>query len=243
MSTRIYHPAPLIEGARISLSEPASRHLGLVLRKNLGDPVEIFDGQGHRCQAHITFIKRQQVEVELKTPYAGLASSPLNIHLGQVMSKGERMDYVVQKATELGVTQITPLTSERCEVRLKNDREQRKIDHWQHVAISACEQSGSDFVPQLAPICKLSDWLAQDFTGLRLVLAPQAEQALTALTQTKPPTQVQVLIGPEGGLSESELDAAKAAGFQALQLGPRVLRTETAPVVALSLLQYLWGDF
>lgn len=243
MSTRIYHPAPLIAGARLCLSEPASRHLGLVLRKNLGDLVEIFDGQGQRCQAHITAIKRQQVEVELHTPHAGLAASPLKIHLGQVMSKGERMDYVVQKATELGVACITPLTSERCEVRLKNEREQRKIEHWQQVAISACEQSGRDCVPQIDPISKLSDWLAQDVPGLRLVLAPQAGQALTALTQTKQPTQVHILIGPEGGLSASELDAAKAAGFQALQLGPRVLRTETAPVVALSLLQYLWGDF
>ena len=165
--------------------------------------------------------------------------SGLTIELGQVMSRGERMDYAVQKATELGVTRIVPLFSERCEVKLSSERQDKRQQHWQQVAISACEQSGRSRVPEIAQPQPLSQWLTQCHSALKLVLHPDAAMPLA---QRQAPASVALLIGPEGGLGDQEIAQARAAGFDSLQLGPRVLRTETAPVAALAVLQYLWGD-
>lgn len=155
------------------------------------------------------------------------------------MSRGERMDWAIQKATELGVAQITPLFTERCEVRLNDERAQKRLEHWQQIAISACEQCGRSKVPVIHAPQLLKDWQASVQADLKLVLHPVAQ----SLTQHATPHTLAFLIGPEGGLTEGEVAQAAEYGFQPARLGPRVLRTETAPVVALSVAQQLWGDF
>ena len=155
--------------------------------------------------------------------------------LGQVMSKGDRMDYVIQKAVELGVSEIQLLTSERCEMRLKYDRDQKKIDHWQGIAIAACEQCGMNIVPKILAPLSLEKWLASELPATRLVLAPNKEK-IDVLAHATP--NIALLIGPEGGLSEAEITTANEHGFISWCIGERVLRTETAPVVALSILNY-----
>ena len=182
---------------------------------------------------------KKAVRVELREQLAGQAESPLRIHLGQGLSRGERMDWAIQKATELGVCEITPIVSERCEVRLKDERADKRLAHWRQVAISACEQCGRSVLPVIHAPITLAEWQAHVQAELKLVLHPVA----APLESHARPHSLAFLIGPEGGLSEAEVAQAKAAGFHAARLGPRVLRTETAPVVALAVAQQLWGDF
>ncbi|MEH6471472.1 MAG: 16S rRNA (uracil(1498)-N(3))-methyltransferase [Halopseudomonas sp.] len=236
---RVYEPQPLIEGAELSLNDSAVQHLGRALRMRPGDLVSLFDGAGSEHQAELLELSKRSVRVRVGRALDHSCESGLVVELGQVMSRGERMDYVIQKATELGVTRIVPLFSERCEVRLNNERQGKRLLHWQQVAISACEQCGRSRVPEIIAPQPLSQWLGQCQRELKLVLHPDAD---TALSQRTTPASVGLLIGPEGGLSDAEIDQAVAAGFESMQLGPRVLRTETAPVAALSVLQYLWGD-
>jgi 16S rRNA (uracil1498-N3)-methyltransferase len=167
--------------------------------------------------------------------------SPLAVTLIQAVQAGEKMDFTIQKAVELGVSQIVPVDSRRSVTRLSGERAGRRVAHWQGVAASACEQCGRNQVPQVAPLEKLESWLARPADGaLRLMLAPDAEHALADL---QPVPNVQMLIGAEGGLDPQEVQAARQVGFQAVRLGPRVLRTETAALAALAALQALWGDF
>jgi len=236
---RVYEPQSLTSGATIQLSDFAAQHLGRALRMQAGDPIRVFNGAGGEFDALLDEVGRKRVRVRIGARIDSALESPLRIELGQGLSRGERMDYAVQKATELGVDLITPLQSERCEVRLSGEREQKRTAHWQAVAVSAAEQSGRTQVPVLGAPQGLADWLQSVDAELKLVLHPEAAAALVDLPA---PRSVALLIGPEGGLSDAEVAAAQAAGFRALALGPRVLRTETAPVVALSLLQYLWGD-
>ena len=184
-------------------------------------------------------VGKKTVRVSLDQALPGQAESPLHIHLGQGLSRGERMDWAIQKATELGVNVITPIVSERCEVRLKDERADKRLAHWRQVAISACEQCGRSSVPTINPPVTLAEWLAACDETLKLVLHPVAEP----LVSHARPDRLAFLIGPEGGLSDAEVEQAKASGFHAARLGPRVLRTETAPVVALAVAQQLWGDF
>ncbi|MOA28269.1 Ribosomal RNA small subunit methyltransferase E [compost metagenome] len=177
--------------------------------------------------------------VQIDEQFAGQVESPLHIHLGQGLSRGERMDWAIQKATELGVNEITPIFSDRCEVRLKDERADKRLLHWRQVAISACEQCGRSRVPVIHPPVLLADWIKQTEAELKLVLHPVAEPLVS---HAKPAT-LAFLIGPEGGLTDAEVEQAKGNGFHAARLGPRVLRTETAPVVALAVAQQLWGDF
>ena len=183
-------------------------------------------------------MSKKSVRVELRESIAGLSESPLRIHLGQGLSRGERMDWAIQKATELGVSAITPIVSSRCEVRLKDERADKRMAHWRQVALSACEQCGRSVLPLINPPQELDTWLQQIEADLKLVLHPVA----APLQSHDKPNSLAFLIGPEGGLSDAEVDQAKAAGFHSARLGPRVLRTETAPVVALSVAQQLWGD-
>tara|TARA_R110002167_G_scaffold47554_7_gene140697 strand:- start:818 stop:1546 length:729 start_codon:yes stop_codon:yes gene_type:complete len=236
---RVYEPQPLLAGAELALNDSAVQHLGRALRMRPGDQVLLFDGAGNEHQAELLVLGKRAVTVRVGPALERRAESALSIELGQVMSRGERMDYAVQKATELGVSRIVPLFSERCEVKLSNERQDKRVQHWQQVAISACEQSGRSRVPEILPPQPLSSWLAQCQRELKLVLHPDAAMPLS---QRQTPASVALLIGPEGGLSAQEIDQARSAGFESLQLGPRVLRTETAPVAALSVLQYLWGD-
>ena len=179
------------------------------------------------------------MRVLLDETFAGQVESPLAIHLGQGLSRGERMDWAIQKATELGVSEITPIMSERCEVRLKDERAEKRLSHWRQVAISACEQCGRSRVPVIHPPVLLSDWIKTTEADLKLVLHPVSEP----LASHAKPGRLAFLIGPEGGLTDNEIEQAQASGFQPARLGPRVLRTETAPVVALAVAQQLWGDF
>lgn len=204
-----------------------------------GDALQLFDGSGNEFRGTLLEVGKKRVVVRLDESFAGQVESPLQIHLGQGLSRGERMDWAIQKATELGVNEITPIFSERCEVRLKDERADKRLAHWRQVAVSACEQCGRSRVPVIHPPVLLADWIKQTQADLKLVLHPVAEPLVS---HAKPAT-LAFLIGPEGGLSDAEVDQAQDAGFLPARLGPRVLRTETAPVVALAVAQQLWGDF
>lgn len=236
--SRFYLDAPLGQGEQV-LEGDLAHYISRVLRLGPGAPVQIFNGSGQEWPGEVLEAGKRQVRISLNAPQAGLPESPLQVHLGQAMSRGERMDWAIQKAVELGVAQITPLFTERCEVRLQGERADKRQQHWQQVAISACEQCGRSVVPTVNPPVALTDWLATLNTDLKLVLHHRTSQSLSSLT---PPQTLGLLIGPEGGLSATEISQAEGAGFHATRFGPRVLRTETAPVVALSIVQQLWGD-
>ncbi len=236
--SRFFIDAPLSLGSH-DLPEAQAHYIGRVLRHAAGDAVQLFDGSGQEFVGELLEVGKKSVRVELREQFAGLAESPLRIHLGQGLSRGERMDWAIQKATELGVAEITPIVSERCEVRLKDERADKRLAHWRQIAVSACEQCGRSVLPVIHPPLTLADWLAQTAADLRLVLHPVAEP----LSGHARPTSLAFLIGPEGGLADAEVRQAQAAGYRAARLGPRVLRTETAPVVALAVAQQLWGDF
>ena len=236
--SRFFIDAPLSLGLH-ELPEAQAHYIGRVLRHAAGDAVQLFDGSGQEYLGELIDVGKKAVRVELREQLAGQAESPLRIHLGQGLSRGERMDWAIQKATELGVGEITPIVSERCEVRLKDERADKRLAHWRQVAISACEQCGRSVLPVIHSPITLAEWQGHVQAELKLVLHPVA----APLESHARPHSLAFLIGPEGGLSEAEVAQAKAAGFHAARLGPRVLRTETAPVVALAVAQQLWGDF
>ncbi|SIQ65972.1 16S rRNA (uracil(1498)-N(3))-methyltransferase [Aquipseudomonas alcaligenes] len=236
--SRFFIDAPLSLGQH-ELPEAQAHYIGRVLRHAAGDAVQLFDGSGQEYLGELIEVGKKAVRVELREQLAGQAESPLRIHLGQGLSRGERMDWAIQKATELGVGEITPIVSERCEVRLKDERADKRLAHWRQVAISACEQCGRSVLPVIHAPVSLGEWQASVQAELKLVLHPIA----APLESHARPQSLAFLIGPEGGLSETEVEQAKAVGFHAARLGPRVLRTETAPVVALAVAQQLWGDF
>lgn len=236
---RFYVPTAFAVGSDVVLPEGPARHITRVLRMGEGTPLVLFDGQGYEAGVRLVEVGRKQTVALVEAIWSGSGESPLSVHLGQAISKGDRMDYAIQKAVELGVTAITPLYTERGDVRLKGDREDKKLAHWQAVAASACEQSGRAVVPPVHPPMALQAWLEERQEPLRLMLHLATGNAFDR--QDRPAT-VALLIGPEGGLSASDIAAAQTARFTPLTLGPRVLRTETAPVVALSLLQHHFGD-
>ena len=235
---RFYSPQPL-NASQITLDGQVVRHIVQVLRMQPGDELELFDGQVS-FKARLLEATKKQAHLELLEKLAEQTASPLTTHLGQAISKGDRMDWVIQKATELGVSAITPLYTQQGDVRLKGEREAKKLKHWQQIAISACEQCGRTDLPAIHAPQTLAVWLQERQEDLKLTLHPGGHNAALADRQV---SSTALLIGPEGGLSELEVDLTREAGFLPLSLGPRVLRTETAPVVALSLLQHWWGDF
>lgn len=238
---RIHTRAPLQAGQIVTLDDSAAHHVGKVLRMQSGNPLVLFNGDGANYPAELQEVGKKQVSARVLAREQSRCEPSLKLLLGQVISKGDRMDYAVQKSTELGVDTIVPLTSERCDVRLKGDREDKRIRHWQQVAISAAEQCGRASVPTITPLSSLVDWFAlSQGCDLRLVLHHRSEHPLQDLTA--PALGVALLVGPEGGLSDPEIAAAREQGFYPAALGPRVLRTETAPVAALTLCQWLWGD-
>ena len=238
---RIYTDTPLQAGAEAQLDDNAAQHVGRVLRMQPGQALNLFNGDGQDYPALIASASKKNVTVQVQQPTANSSESALEIVLGQTLSKGDRMDYAVQKATEMGVTQIVPLSTERCDVRLKGDREDKRLSHWQSVAISAAEQCGRARVPDILPVMNISEWLEySQRCDVRLVLHHRTEQSLDSLAK---PNSVALMIGPEGGLSADEIAQAEKFGFLPVALGPRVLRTETAPVAAMALCQWLWGDF
>lgn len=235
---RIYCAEAHSANTSIQLDETASRHLCQVLRLGTGHPLSVFNGLGLAFEAEIEHADRKRALIRVGAEKAGDAQSPLAIHLGIALSKGDRFDWVVQKATELGVTHITPLQTKRVDVRLNAERADKKLRHWQQIIISACEQCGRNTLSALGEITPLDQWLTIS-ADEKWVLCPDEAQALT--TEQKP-ASVALLIGPEGGLDETEIVQAQKSGFKALQLGPRILRTETAPLAAIAILQHHWGD-
>ena len=237
---RVYSPQTMAIGDCIELEAGAARHLTSALRMSPGQFITLFNGQGGEYTAELIEAKKGKAKVSITNFDQVSRESSLSIHLAIGISRGERMDWIMQKATELGVSEITPLFTERCEVKLSGDRLEKRVGHWQQVAISACEQSQRNTVPLVNKPKKLEQWQASCDASLKLVLHHRTKSSLT--DTPRPSAEVALLIGPEGGLSEREIEQAIALNFQPLALGPRVLRTETAPLAAIAILQSLWGD-
>lgn len=238
---RVYCPFPLHPGAHPELPEAAAHHLTRVLRLGPGAELRLFDGVGDEWQATITHVDKRGVRAALQQKIASERESPLAITLLQGIAGADKMDWIIQKAVELGVQRIVPLATERAVLKLDAERAAKRLRHWQNVVISACEQCGRNHLPELQAPLPLPQRLAQASTATRILLSPNAQHTLPGLGGAV--TTVELLIGPEGGLSERELQTAAAAGFCAVHLGPRVLRTETAGLAAIAAMQVLWGDW
>lgn len=236
---RIYHHGAIALNHEFALDDDAANHVGRVLRMPVGSELVLFNGDGFNYPARISSSDKKRVYVIAGAQQPNPVESPLKIHLGQGISRGDRMDFAIQKAVELGVTEITPLFTERCGVKLDGERLAKRNEQWQKIAISACEQSGRSIVPIVHPAVSLDSWLAQDTKELKLTLHPWAKDTIKTLT---PNSDIRLVIGPEGGFSEQEMVHTTAAGFNGIQLGPRVLRTETAALTAISALQLQFGD-
>jgi len=236
---RIYHPQPLQAHTHVKLEEGAARHVSRVLRLGPDAPLILFDGSGVQFSATITSVGKRTVEVLLADREETHPESPLRITLAQGVSKGDRMDFTIQKAVELGVNRIVPLNTERSVVNLKGERLEKKMNHWRGVIISACEQCGRNTLPELLPLQSLDSWLSAKPDGTGLLLDHRASDTVSTLS---PEPAITLLIGPEGGLSEPERKKAMDKGYHGLRLGPRVLRTETAALTALAALQSRFGD-
>lgn len=241
-SIRLYCPQTLTTAADIVLGGDQARYVGKVLRRGPGDFLRVFDGQGGEFDARIASLGKNELTLRLGQRLEYDVESPYRIHLLQCVSRGQRMDFVLQKATELGVSRITPLISQFSVVRLSGERASNRTTHWQKIAISACEQCGRNTLPTVDAPTGMTDWLQsnQQRDEQRYVLAPGANQKLAAVTSMQ--NSVTILIGPEGGLADEELEQLEVNGFRAVSLGPRILRTETAALAAVTALQLLNGD-
>ncbi|MFT5812598.1 MAG: 16S rRNA (uracil1498-N3)-methyltransferase [Psychroserpens sp.] len=242
---RIYQAQAFEVGQTQALNEDAFGHIVRVLRLKYGDDITLFNGiaeqQGYyEYQAKLCNVNKRHADVEIIATKLIENESPLNIHLAQGISRGERMDFTLQKSVELGVNTITPIFTERCNVKLSGERLEKKHQQWQKIVISACEQSGRCTVPIVAAPIYLDDWLQQESTALKLNLHPKAKHSIMSLPIEN--QRVRLLIGPEGGLNNDEISRANTAGFHDVLLGPRVLRTETAALTAITALQCRYGD-
>jgi 16S rRNA (uracil1498-N3)-methyltransferase len=240
-SPRVYVDPPVVAGKRLVLEGSAANHIARVLRLRSGDPLTVFDGSGGEFGARIEELRKEAVVVAVQEHRALDRESPLPLTLAQGMSRGERMDWVIQKATELGTSRIVPVFTKRSVVRLDEKQAERKLQHWRAIAVAACEQCGRNRIPELATPVDFFDVLAADTSGsTRIVLSPAGELRIDDLKEVA--AGITVLIGPEGGLEDAEREAAIAAGFKPVRLGPRVLRTETAAIAALTIIQRYFGD-
>jgi 16S rRNA (uracil1498-N3)-methyltransferase len=240
---RFYTHSPLALGASVQLSESAATHATRALRLNVGDDVILFNGDSFNYSCTLTDIKKNSVTAMVNSAAEVHNESPLNITLIQAISSGDRMDFTIQKAVELGVKNIQPISSKRSVVKLSAERAEKRTEHWQNIAISACEQSGRAYVPKVLAPTSLEQWLSKNpsATNTRILLNPIGAIKLTEIT--KPSGEIQLLIGAEGGLSQEEIDLASSHHFQSIVLGPRILRTETAALTAIAAMQLAWGDF
>lgn len=237
--SRIFQSGSIAIGM-LQLDEKASHHLARVLRVSLGENIILFNGEGGEYHAVIRQINKKNIVAEVLKFADRNVESPVKIILAQGLARGEKMDFVIQKAVEMGVSEIVPVITERCNVRLDQEREQKRMQHWQAVVISACEQSGRNRLPVMHAPIELEEWMEKTDAEMKFVLSPHAAEKLH---DVKRASSVAVVIGPEGGLSEAEIQAAQRKGFSALNLGPRILRTETAALAALAVLQFVFGDF
>ncbi len=237
---RIFHPDPIIQLGPLALSDDAAGHVARVLRMQVGQEVLLFDGSGAQFPAILSEVTKKGARVDVQQRVEHSIESPLNLHLGQVISRGDKMEFTIQKSVELGVNTITPLISERCGVKLDAKRFEKKLAQWQKIAISACEQCGRNIIPQIRPIMSLEQWCQEPSTALKLNLHPRAEYSINTLPEHL--QHVRLLIGPEGGLSADEIAMTREHQFAETLLGPRVLRTETAALTAITALQVRFGD-
>ena len=238
--TRIYQPGEFSPGEIIPLSTQASQHVGRVLRMKSGDNILLFNGNNYQFPAKIVEISKREVTVEIKSIEQHSVESNFKVHLGQCISKGDKMDLVMQKAVELGVTTITPIFSKFCNVNLDAKRIEKKHKQWQEQVISACEQSGRNYMPPVNFPCKIQNFIENCQAKHKLLLHPTANTSLHDYQDIS--NDVIILIGPEGGLAENEINRAEQCAFKPIKMGPRILRTETAAISALSVLQAIYGD-
>lgn len=240
---RFFTDSPLTPNKTAVLSENAATHATRVLRLNAGDHITLFNGDGFDYDCQLTSIKKAEVVAMVIAAKKIDNESPLDILLLQGISSGDRMDYTIQKAVELGVNRIQPVNTQRSVVKLSQERADKRTKHWQNVAIAACEQSGRAVIPTVLPPQSLEQWLSLHtfHNATRIMLNPLGAQRLTALQ--KPTAAIELLIGAEGGLTPDEVALAQAHHFQSIVLGPRILRTETAALTAISAMQLLWGDY
>ena len=239
---RIYQNIPLQCDMEITLDAGATHHLARVLRCRIDDRIELFNGDGCSYTANIREISKRQTVVRILSQSTLEAEPTLDIHLGLPLSKGQRMDFAMQKAVELGVSAITPLKTEHTALKFPEKRLQQKLQHWQQVIISACEQSGRCRLPLLHPLTTLDAW-AQQKISYGIALDPQADNSLASLPAPEEEATLHLVCGPEGGLSNSEIKQLRQHHFIPVRLGQRILRTETAPLAAITAVQILWGDF
>jgi 16S rRNA (uracil1498-N3)-methyltransferase len=237
---RVFVDADLRQGAEVQLEQPTAHYLLHVLRVHFGTPLVLFNGRGGEYAGTLVRADRSAVWVNVGPHCPREAESPLFIRLAQGISRSERMDYALQKAVELGVGEIIPVMTERGQVHLDPARGQRRLEHWTAVIRSACAQCGRNRVPSLDRLRSLPEWLETGPRGRRIVLSPQSAKSLLGAVPLG--SEVTLLVGPEGGLTEGELALARRAGFEEVALGPRVLRTETAALAAIAAIQTLWGD-
>ncbi len=244
MSTsRLFSPIALRANAGLSLGGDRARYVGRVLRLSPGDALTVFDGSGGEYSATIEKVSKQELILGVGEHCSRDAESPLRIRLVQGISKGDRMDVVVQKATELGVHRISPVITDHSVVRLDDDRAAKRRAHWQKIAQSACEQCRRNIVPPVDAPQSLVDWFAGNAgsDATQIILRADAADPMPAIDTHG--NDLTILIGPEGGFSSAEYEGAVAAGLRAVRLGPRVMRTETAALAALSIAQAAWGDY
>ncbi len=237
---RIYTDQTLTCEQCAFLEGTAVSHIHRVLRLKAGSELILFNGHGGEYRATIESADKRLVTAKITQHNIRETESPLNITLVQGISRGERMDYTIQKAVELGVTRIVPIKTRRCTVKLDETRSKKRINHWQKIIISACEQCGRNQIPAIESITTYEQWLAQQHNALNLILDPKAHTTITQLKKTS--TAINLMIGPEGGFDRKELTLAQIHQYTGIHLGPRILRTETAAITALSALQTLWGD-
>ena len=240
---RLFTDQPLTPGSQVLLKRNVAQHLGRVLRARVGDHIALFNGDGREFAATVLTVSKREVRVDIGEAATPRTESLVYTKLGLCLSKGDRFDWAIQKATELGVGAIAPLYSERVDFSIPQDRMEKRIAHWQQIAISACEQCGRVKVPSVTPPQSLVSWVDNVSAEQKWVLhcADDTSASASAVTHGGP-RDAALLAGPEGGLTDQEFAAASTEGFQLLQLGPRVLRTETAPATALSVLSVFWGE-
>jgi 16S rRNA (uracil1498-N3)-methyltransferase len=236
---RFFQDYALAVGTTICVDDNAVAHIARVLRMKTDETITLFNGDGFEYSARLISVEKRRVVANIVSSTNPQRSSKLKVSIGQSISRGERMDFAIQKSTELGMSSLTPLISERTEVKLKADRLLKKQQQWQQIAISACEQSLRNDIPTIQSACRLEQWIKNCDSDVKLLLHHHTKNSLESLEK---PNSVALLIGPEGGLTDTEVALALDAGFLPVAFGPRVMRTETAPIAAQAILQYLWGD-
>jgi len=236
---RFYDPQTIVVASEIVLGEDATQHIR-VLRLKVGAKITLFNGQGGEFIATLCDVQKRSCSALINVFHETDNESPLHLHLGQVISRGDRMEFVIQKAVELGVKEITPLLSERCGVKLNTERMEKKQQQWQKIAIAACEQSGRNLVPIIHSTTQLTSWCESSDSATKLTLHPRAKYSINTLPSDI--QRIRLLIGPEGGLTDHEIELTESLNFTETLLGPRVLRTETAALTAIAALQCRFGD-